>query len=126
MAIALKEGRAIRGAEAIAERPDGTRRWFMPFPTPLRDAEGKIVGGVNLLLDITDRKQNEQTSNLLAAIVGSSDDAIVSKNLDGLITSWNKAQKGYSATRPTRLSAITSPSLFRPIATPKKRIFSRD
>jgi len=100
MAIALKEGRAIRGAEAIVERPDGTRRWFMPFPTPLRDAEGKLAGGINLLLDITDQKQNEQTSSLLASIVGSSDDAIVSKNLDGMITSWNKGAErifGYTA-----------------------------
>ena len=38
MAIAIKEGRAIRGAEMIAERPDGTRVWVAPYPTPLRDA----------------------------------------------------------------------------------------
>jgi PAS domain S-box-containing protein len=36
MAIALKEGRIIKGAEAIAERPDGTRRWFMPHPRQQR------------------------------------------------------------------------------------------
>ncbi len=41
MAIALKEGRIVRGVEAIVERPDGTRLWFAPYPTPLRDAEGK-------------------------------------------------------------------------------------
>src|SRR5947209_15230401 len=41
MAIALKEGRVVQGAEAIAERPDGTRVWFTPYPTPLRDGEGR-------------------------------------------------------------------------------------
>ena len=41
MAIALKEGRIIRGAEAIAERPDGTRIWFTPYPTPLFDDDGQ-------------------------------------------------------------------------------------
>jgi PAS domain S-box-containing protein len=60
MAIALKEGRAVRGSEAIAERPDGQRIWFEPYPTPLRDSEGRVVGGINMLVDITERKQAEQ------------------------------------------------------------------
>jgi PAS domain S-box-containing protein len=60
MAIALREGRPIRGAEAIAERPDGSRVWFQPYPTPLLDYEGRIVGGVNMLMDITERKKNEE------------------------------------------------------------------
>jgi PAS domain S-box-containing protein len=60
MAIALKENRTVRGAEAIAERPDGTRVWFTPYPTPLRDAKGNIVGGVNMLVDITERKRAEE------------------------------------------------------------------
>ena len=59
MAIALKEGRAVRGEEAIAELPDGTRRWFEPFPTPLFDADGKLVGGINMLLDVTERRRTE-------------------------------------------------------------------
>ncbi|MDQ2985401.1 MAG: response regulator [Armatimonadota bacterium] len=59
MAIALKEGRVIRGSEAIAERPDGTRVWFEPYPTPLRNEAGEIVGGINMLVDITDRRQHE-------------------------------------------------------------------
>ncbi|HEV2615527.1 MAG TPA: PAS domain S-box protein [Candidatus Acidoferrales bacterium] len=100
MAVALKEGRIVEGVEAIAERPDGTRFWFMPYPRLLRDAEGKVTGGINMLLDITERRKGELTGNLLAAIVDSSEDAIVSKNLDGKITSWNKSAErlfGYTA-----------------------------
>jgi len=53
MAIALKENRPIRGAAAVAERPDGTRISFLPFPTPLHDTSGVLVGGVNMLLKTT-------------------------------------------------------------------------
>ena len=107
MALALKEKRPIRGMEAIAERPDGTRVSFIPYPTPLFDASGALIGAVNALVDITERQQAEQQirdSEVryrgLAAVVESSDDAIVVKNLDGVITSWNQgAQRlfGYTA-----------------------------
>src|SRR5580700_4909510 len=83
MAVALKTGRVIRGAEAIAERPDGTQIWFIPYPTPLFDDMGNVVGGINMLMDITERKQAEAAKARLAAIVESSDDAIISKNLNG-------------------------------------------
>jgi CheY-like chemotaxis protein len=56
MAIALKQGRPIRGRQAIVERPDGTRAPFMPFPTPLYDASGALAGAVNMLIDITERQ----------------------------------------------------------------------
>jgi PAS domain S-box-containing protein len=65
MAVALKEGRPIRNAEAIAERPDGTRVPFIPYPTPLRDASGKVVGAINMLADISERRQAETQQRLL-------------------------------------------------------------
>jgi PAS domain S-box-containing protein len=65
MALALKEDRCIRGMEAVAERPDGTRVPFIPYPTPLHDASGKLVGAVNMLVDITDRKRAEEQQALL-------------------------------------------------------------
>ena len=100
MAVALRENLPIRGAEGVAERPDGSRVPFIPYPTPLHDSTGKTVGAVNMLVDITDRKRAELAQQLLVSIIESSDDAILSKNLDGIITSWNAGAErlfGYTA-----------------------------
>jgi PAS domain S-box-containing protein len=59
MALALRERRAIRGMEAVAERPDGTRIPFIPYPTPVFDASGTFTGVVNMLVDISERKRAE-------------------------------------------------------------------
>src|SRR4029077_18263697 len=59
MARALKEDRPIRGGEAIAERPDGTRIPFMAYPTPLHDNSGQLIGAVNMLADLTASKEIE-------------------------------------------------------------------
>ena len=69
MAIAVKEKRPILGMEAVAERPDGSRVPFIPYPTPLFDRSGTLIGAVNLLVDITDRKRAEQVTMQLASIV---------------------------------------------------------
>lgn len=52
MAVALREGRTVRGVQAILERPDGNKVRFMPYPTPLRDGSGNIVAGSNILLEV--------------------------------------------------------------------------
>jgi PAS domain S-box-containing protein len=66
MAIALRENRPVRNMELVAERPDGSRICFMPYPTPLRDPGGRLVGAVNMLVDITARKQAEERMIRLA------------------------------------------------------------
>jgi len=67
MAVALREDRPIRGKEAIAERPDGTRVPFLPYPTPLHDASGALIGAVNMLVDVSQRKEAEAQQRLLLA-----------------------------------------------------------
>jgi PAS domain S-box-containing protein len=61
MALALKERRPIRGMEAVAERPDGSRVPFLPYPTPLFDEAGALTGAINMLVDITERKRAEHS-----------------------------------------------------------------
>jgi PAS domain S-box-containing protein len=53
MAQAIREQRPIRDAVAIAERPNGSRRAFRPYPTPLFDSAGRLTGAVNMLIDVT-------------------------------------------------------------------------
>ncbi len=113
MAVALKEGRAVRGEEAIAERPDGSRVPFIPFPTPLRDASGNVVGAINMLVDITERKRaeehqrvlidelNHRVKNTLATVQSiaiqtirtSADIEIFSENFEARLLSLSKAHE---------------------------------
>jgi PAS domain S-box-containing protein len=66
MAVALKERRPVRGAEAVAERPDGSRIAFQPYPTPIFDESGRLIGAVNMLVDISDQKAAQARLSLMA------------------------------------------------------------
>lgn len=66
LVMTLKEKRPIRGAEVLAERADGTRLFLQPYPTPMHDATGKLVGAVNMLVDITSRKEADDRLKLMA------------------------------------------------------------
>ena len=89
MALALQEQRPIHGAEAVAERPDGSRVPFLAYPTPLWDDAGTLTGAINTLIDITERKEAERLAQRFVAIVESTGDAILSKDLNGTIITLN-------------------------------------
>ncbi|HEY6261897.1 MAG TPA: PAS domain S-box protein [Nitrospiraceae bacterium] len=90
----------IRNAEAHIERPDGTRVIIIINIAPVMNERGDIIGAINCFYDVTERKRAEEGLLRLAAIVESSDDAIISKDLNGIITSWNGGAErlfGYTA-----------------------------
>ncbi len=92
MAIALKGGQPAAGSEFIAERPDGTRFWFTPYPAVLRDAEGRIIGGINLLVDITESKKVEiKTQEHFRLIVDTTPECVKVVAEDGTLLEMNAA-----------------------------------
>lgn len=98
MADVLRHG-GQRDEDVVIERPDGTRVIVRVSIAALCDSRGQVVGAVNAFQDVTERRQAEDAAAYLAAVVDSAEDAIVSKTLDGFITSWNKGAEtvfGYS------------------------------
>src|SRR5438093_165648 len=60
IATALTEDRAISGAEGELERPDGSRGAFISYPAPLHNGSGEVIGAINVLVDVTERRKTEE------------------------------------------------------------------
>jgi PAS domain S-box-containing protein len=96
--IALKQDRIVRNVEAILERPDGTRIPIVPYPTPLRDGAGTIVGVLNMTVDISERKKAERAlaeRNTQFALAGKA--ALVGSYAYDAGTNVMQVDEGYAA-----------------------------
>ncbi|MEX6689793.1 PAS domain S-box protein [Danxiaibacter flavus] len=89
MTIAIQQGIYLEEEEVVIQQPGGTKLNVLEHPMPVFDSDGKLLCIINVLLDVTEQRKSETKQAMLAAIVESSDDAIVSKSLNGIITSWN-------------------------------------
>lgn len=89
---------------------DGTERPIDDSGAPIRDADGNISGVVLVFRDVTERRAAELAAQRLGAIVQSSDDAIIGKNLSGIITTWNEGARrlfGYDESEIVGKSIMT-------------------
>jgi PAS domain S-box-containing protein len=104
MAVAINTQRPIRGVTAVAERPDGTRVNFRPWPTPIFDKAGKFTGAVNILEDVTDEVRAQDflaQARRCRRLAISVDDAQASETLERMADEYEAKAAALQAERLT-------------------------
>ena len=110
-AIRLK---SVYALEHRVRRADGSIGWVFSRAVPLLDSTGEIIEWFGALSDITERKRGEEVSKWLSAIVNTSPYAIISKSMDGIITSWNPAAERLFAYKESEIVGQPITSLIPP------------
>jgi PAS domain S-box-containing protein len=96
----LRAGEQIDHHETVRVRKNGEKFSVSVTISPVRDASGHVIGASKIARDISERRKADESRFRLAAIVDSADDAIISKDLNGIVTSWNEGAHrmfGYTA-----------------------------
>jgi len=96
----LRAGERIDHFETVRVRKNGEKLSVSVTISPVRDATGRVIGASKIVRDISERRKAEESRSRLAAIVDSADDAIISKDLNGIVASWNEGAHrmfGYTA-----------------------------
>jgi PAS domain S-box-containing protein len=87
----IRAGRRVEHFETVRVAKDGRQVAVSLTVSPVKDSSGRIIGASKIARDVSERRRGEIAQARLAAIIESSEDAIISKTLDGVITSWNGA-----------------------------------
>ena len=97
----LESGAAVDGAShVVLVARDGTRRPIVERAAPIHAADGAVIGSVLVFQELTERRRADSARAMLAAVVESSEDAIFTKSLEGLVLTWNAGAQqmfGYTA-----------------------------
>jgi two-component system sensor histidine kinase VicK len=100
MLARVRAGMKVDHVETIGRRKDGTTFAISVTISPIRDRQGEVIGASRIARDVSHRRRMERDALRLAAIVESSNDAIISKDLKGIIQTWNRGAErifGYTA-----------------------------
>jgi PAS domain S-box-containing protein len=102
MAEAVREAQPIRGAVAIALRPDGSRVAFTPYPTPLFDKDGRLTGAINMLIDVSEEQSAAlaEQAGRCRRLSGATYDRQICEVLDTMADDYERTAAGLRSAIP--------------------------